>query len=287
MARGARNVSPLSGVAPTTLCSTIFMLSPGRTTFWRSWAIRWLGGCSTGLRRTRFRRWCGRQVRDTVLRQTTDVESDRSLPPVLHLKPPSRGVAKLPDGLNATTHAVFGVAALAGAALVTGADPPAYVYPAAVAASWLPDVDNPRSTLGNGLSRLKNPVLNLLTRPLSWALRTTSFVLVRTVGHRTMTHSLLGVLLFSLTVWLLLGSFPNLSLALVAGYASHVLADALNTWGVPLFWPLGKPVRLLPGGVRSGGAVEVAVALVALAFTLYALLLLYPGLRIAIGLQPI
>lgn len=189
--------------------------------------------------------------------------------------------------MNATTHAVFGVAALAGAALVTGADPPAYVYPAAVAAAWLPDVDNPRSTLGNGLSRLKNPLLNLLTRPLSWALRTTSFVLVRTVGHRTMTHSLLGVLLFSLMVWLFLRGFPDLVLALVAGYASHIFADALNTRGVPLFWPVGKPFRLVPGGVRSGGAVEVAVALVALAFTLYALLLVYPGLRGVIGLQPI
>jgi inner membrane protein len=189
--------------------------------------------------------------------------------------------------LNATTHAVFGIAALAGAALVTGADPPAYVYPAAVAAAWLPDIDNPRSTLGNGLNRLKNPTLNLLSRPLSWALRTASFVLVRTVGHRTMTHSLAGVLLFSLLVLLFLGRFPNLSLALSAGYASHVLADALNTRGVPLLWPMGKPFRLLPGGVRSGGAVEVAVALMALAFTLYALLLLYPGLRGAIGLQPI
>ena len=189
--------------------------------------------------------------------------------------------------MNATTHAVFGIAALASAALVTGADPPAYVYPAAVAAAWLPDIDNPRSTLGNGLNRLKNPTLNLLSRPLSWALRTTSFVLVRTVGHRTMTHSIAGVLLFSLLVLLFLGRFPNLSLALVAGYASHVLADALNTRGVPLLWPVGKPFRLLPGGVRSGGAVEVAVALVALAFTLYALLLLYPGLRGAIGFQPI
>ena len=189
--------------------------------------------------------------------------------------------------MNATTHAVFGVAALAGAALVTGADPPVYVYPAAVAAAWLPDVDNPRSTLGNGLSRMKNPVLNFLSRPLSWVLRTTSFVLVRTVGHRTMTHSLAGILIFSLTVWLFLGRFPNLSLALIAGYASHILADAFNTRGVPLFWPVGKPFRLVPGGVRSGGAVEVAVALVALAFTLYVLLLLYPGLRGAVGLQPI
>ena len=69
--------------------------------------------------------------------------------------------------MNATTHAVFGVAALAGAALVLGTDPPLYVYPAAVAAAWLPDVDNPRSTLGNGLSRSKNPVLNLLADPLA------------------------------------------------------------------------------------------------------------------------
>jgi inner membrane protein len=189
--------------------------------------------------------------------------------------------------LNATTHAVFGIAALAGAALVTGTDPPPYVYPAAVAAAWLPDIDNPRSTLGNGLNRLKNPTLNLLSRPLSWALKTTSFVLIRTVGHRTMTHSLAGVLLFSLLVLLFLGRFPNLVLALVAGYASHIFADALNTRGVPLLWPMGEPFRLLPGGVRSGGAVEVAVALVALAFALYALLLLYPGLRGAIGLQPI
>jgi inner membrane protein len=189
--------------------------------------------------------------------------------------------------LNATTHAVFGVAALAGAALVLGTEPPLYVYPAAVAAAWLPDVDNPRSTLGNGLSRVKNPALNVPSRPFSWALKSTSFLLVRTVGHRTLTHSLLGVLLFSLPVWLFLGGFPNLSLALVAGYASHVFADALNTRGVPFFWPAGRPFRLLPGGVRSGGAVEVAVALLALAFTLYALLLLYPALRGAVGLQPL
>ena len=186
--------------------------------------------------------------------------------------------------MNATTHAVFGVAALAGTALVVGADPPAYAYPAAIVASWLPDVDNPRSTLGNGLGRSKNPVFNLVSRPLSWALRTTSFLLVRTVGHRTLTHSLVGVLIFALPIWLFLGGFPNLAFALVVGYASHVLADALNTRGVPLLWPLGKPFRLVPGGVRSGGAVEVAVALATLAFALYALLLLYPALRGMLGL---
>ena len=185
--------------------------------------------------------------------------------------------------MNGTTHAVFGVAALAGAALVTGADPPAYVYPAAVVAAWLPDVDNPRSTLGNGLSRSNNPVVHVLGRPVSWALRASSFVLVRTVGHRTLTHSILGAFLFALPIYLFLGDYPNLSLALVAGYASHVFADALNTRGVPLLWPFGRPFRLLPGGVKSGGPVEVAIALGALMVALYAILQLNPALRSVLG----
>ncbi len=186
--------------------------------------------------------------------------------------------------MNATTHAVFGVAALAGASLLAGTEPPAYAYPVAIAAAWLPDLDNPRSTLGNGLSRLENPALNAITRPVSWSLRATSFALARTVGHRTLTHSLLGVTLFALLSWLVLDDYPNLLLALVTGYASHVFADALNTRGVPLLWPLGRPIRLLPGGIRSGGAVELALALGVLGFALCELYLVHPALRGALGL---
>ena len=96
------------------------------------------------------------------------------------------------------------------------------------------------------------------------------------------------MVLFALPVWLLLGGYPNLSLALIAGYASHVVADALNTRGVPLLWPLGRPFRLLPGGIRSGGAAEFVVAFGILAFAVYALYLLHPVLRDALGLlQPL
>lgn len=181
--------------------------------------------------------------------------------------------------MNATTHAAFGVAALAGTALLAGTEPPLYAYPVAVVAAWLPDIDNPRSRLGNGLSRMKSPLLNLLTRPLSWTMRATSLLLVRTVGHRTLTHSLLGVALFMLPVWLLLGDYPNLFFALAAGYASHLLADALNTRGVPLLWPLDRPVRLLPGGVRSGGVAEFAIALAVAAFAGWALYEIHPSLQ--------
>lgn len=181
--------------------------------------------------------------------------------------------------MNATTHAIFGVGALAGTALVAGLEPPVYAYPLAVVAAWLPDVDNPRSRLGNGLSRIKNPLLNALTRPLSWALRISSFTLVRTVGHRTLTHSLLGLALFAVPVWVLLGAFPNVFYALVAGYASHLVADALNTRGVPLLWPLGVTFRVLPGGVRSGGAAEFVAAAVALVLAGAAISAVYPGIE--------
>jgi inner membrane protein len=164
--------------------------------------------------------------------------------------------------MNATTHAIFGVAALAGSFLLVGEEPPLYAYPAAVVAAWLPDVDNPRSRLGNGLSRMKNPVLNRITRPVSWALRVTSFLLFRTVGHRTLTHSLLGVALFVVLVAPVATLSLDLFAALVAGYVSHLVADALNKRGVPLLWPAGRSMRLLPRGVRSGGVTEFAVALV-------------------------
>ncbi len=165
--------------------------------------------------------------------------------------------------MNATTHAVFGVAALAGSFLLAGEAPPPYAYPVAVIAAWIPDVDNPRSRLGNGLSRTKSSILNAIVCPVSWVLRAVSFALFSTVGHRTLTHSLLGLGIFVVLVSPTATLAPDLFVALVAGYASHLVADALNTKGVPLLWPMGRRIRLLPGGIRSGGIAEFAVALVA------------------------
>ncbi len=180
--------------------------------------------------------------------------------------------------MNATTHAIFGVAALAGFSLLTGEEPPLYAYPAAAVAAWIPDVDNPRSRLGNGLSRRKNPLLNAAIRPLSWVLRTLSFVLVRAVGHRTLTHSFLGVALFAVLISPLAPLVPGLYGALLAGYVSHLVADALNTPGVPLLWPVKWRFRLLPGGMRSGGAAEFVVALAVAAAAGYGVYELHPAL---------
>lgn len=180
--------------------------------------------------------------------------------------------------MNATTHAVFGVAALVGVSLFTGDEPALYAYPAAAVAAWIPDVDNPRSRLGNGLSRTRSPVLDRLIQPVSWGLKALSFVLFRTVGHRTLTHSLLGVLIFAAMISPLAPLIPGLYAALITGYASHLFADALNMRGVPFFWPMGKPLKLLPGGVRSGGGAEFVVAAVVVVATGYGLYELYPAI---------
>jgi|SRR5215217_2249688 len=186
--------------------------------------------------------------------------------------------------MNATTHAVFGVAALAGSFLLAGEAPPLYAYPAAVVAAWVPDVDNPRSRLGNGLSLTKSPILNTLIHPVSWALRALSFTLYRTVGHRTLTHSLLGVALFVILVSPVVSLSFGLFSALVAGYVSHLIADALNKRGVPLLWPVRRPFRLLPGGgIRSGGMVELVVALVVAAAAGYGIYALHFGFSGASG----
>jgi len=180
--------------------------------------------------------------------------------------------------LNATTHAIFGAAVLAGYSYLSGTEPLVYAYPAAMVASWVPDVDNPRSRLGNGLSRIKNPLLNILTRHLSWLLQIVSNVLVRTVGHRTLTHSLLGCGVFALLASPLLGPYPELFVTLLCGYASHLLADALNTPGVPILWPVGFYFRVIPGGVRSGGVMEFAVAVVVGGGGSYLISLVHPAI---------
>lgn len=189
--------------------------------------------------------------------------------------------------MNAVTHSVFGAGTLAGTSLVLGMEPAWYAYPVAVVAALVPDLDNPRSKLGNGLSRVRNPLLNMLIRPLSWILRIISFTLFRTVGHRTLTHSLLGLGVFSVLAWLLWRAMPGpgygIFVALVSGYASHIVADALNIRGVPLLWPGGGTVRLFPGGMKSGGLVELAVAVAAVAIAGYLAYLVHPAVQDQVG----
>ncbi|AZS15960.1 metal-dependent hydrolase [Paenibacillus lutimineralis] len=73
--------------------------------------------------------------------------------------------------------------------------------------------------------------------PLSWLLQ------ILRVKHRTMTHSLLFLVLLGY----LLTPLPDFYYwTIIAAYASHPLIDLLNDQGVALLWPLNRKFRFLP-----------------------------------------
>lgn len=59
--------------------------------------------------------------------------------------------------------------------------------------------------------------------------------------HRTFTHSLLSMALFSTAVYCLC---PPLGIPFLIGYASHLAADLTNRRGLQLFFPLRKKYSL-------------------------------------------
>ena len=104
----------------------------------------------------------------------------------------------------------------------------------------LPDIDNAQSTMG---------------RKLGWI----SKEIQHAFGHRTLFHSLLGLILGSaiaygaqqLIIYLLLSrgftvparvmsSSHLVFIAVLFGSIMHIAADALTIEGVPLFWPVKK-----------------------------------------------
>lgn len=105
-----------------------------------------------------------------------------------------------------------------------------------------------------------------------------SHLLSRTLGHRGLLHSLVGMaamtVLVAVAVGFWLGWQP--AVALTLGYASHLLLDACTRTGVPLLYPDRTRRFVLPFRWRiTTGAPEegICFALVA-AFTLALLLTL-------------
>jgi len=92
-------------------------------------------------------------------------------------------------------------------------------YGSAVLGSLLPDIDTTASRLG----KMFLPVSSYLERRF---------------GHRTLTHSLLGWVIFSLMgLPLLMFKLKEIYFCFIFGVFSHILIDAVNKSGVPLFYP--------------------------------------------------
>lgn len=126
------------------------------------------------------------------------------------------------------SHLVMGVAA---GYLVAGWNPAMLL--AAGVASLLPDLDHPRSYIGN-----KVPVAPTITRMV--------------LGHRGGLHSLIAALGVGLVANLIWGT--SVGMVVAVGYIAHLIGDMLTPSGVPLFWPLKVSVKIPL--FKTGGVLE-------------------------------
>jgi len=166
--------------------------------------------------------------------------------------------------MMALTHTVFATLSigLLGAAINTPLSPVAYSF--AALGSILPDID----TTGSGIGKIVLPL---------------SIFLERKYGHRTITHSLLGTVIFALIFSPILlfhgSSFYN---CLVFGILNHIVLDAANKTGIPLFYPhLSRAV--IPNNERfrilTGSREEYVFLAVIIGITIFIIPLNRVGMR--------
>ena len=116
-------------------------------------------------------------------------------------------------------------------------------YSATLIGSVLPDIDHPKSFIGRRIPFLPT-------------------ILDKTVGHRTLTHSL--VFLVSLIiVWFLSNNlFLRISMfGLFLGSTSHILLDMITMKGVALLYPFSKKKYGL-GIMKTNSKLETIFGLV-------------------------
>ena len=114
----------------------------------------------------------------------------------------------------------------------------------------VPDIDIPTSKIGSKI------------KPISAVIKVV-------FGHRTLTHSPLLYILLGM----LFATIPEIKLygiVFCISAVSHLLLDALNKKGIPLFFPFSrKTVRIL--GVSSNGIID---KLLCIGFIIFDILLL-------------
>ncbi len=118
----------------------------------------------------------------------------------------------------AGTHFVFSAVLYLGGAASLNYDTDLISFAVAVLASLGPDIDLPTSKPG---------------RIFFWL----STHLEKRFGHRTITHSYIGMLIVILLASPLWFYKPMYFWAVIGGYWSHIFIDMLNIRGVDLYWP--------------------------------------------------
>lgn len=169
--------------------------------------------------------------------------------------------------MRGPTHALGGVAALAGYTLLTGEPMPAWAYGLAGLSALVPDADNHGGTI--------------LNRPHLTPIKVMTFPLWYKADHRGRTHSLVGTAMFAaiLLFWVWLaglaadwsGSVNPLTLdvvliAGVLGYLSHLFLDLWNKKNQQILWPLPIAIQAPVFSFSASGFVDWALHLVLIGF---------------------
>jgi inner membrane protein len=150
----------------------------------------------------------------------------------------------------ASTHAAFATAMYLGGATVFEYKTNVLAWGLAMLFSIMPDIDLPTSKVG---------------RPLFWI----SVPLEKRFGHRTITHSVIGITFLVTLAMPLYLYYPMYFWAILGGYWSHIQIDMANIRGVDLFWP--SPIRVVMPGkmayrLEVGSKAEMIVLCAMLVF---------------------
>ncbi|MBA0166299.1 metal-dependent hydrolase [Pectobacterium sp. CFBP8739] len=129
-----------------------------------------------------------------------------------------------------------------------------HIIPGALLTALLPDIDHPKSVLGQRMKWLSAPIARLF-------------------GHRGFTHSLLAI---AAGIFFIQTRLPpdwpiptDAYHAMIVGYLSHILADMLTPSGVPLLWPCRWRFRLPLLNSQKGNQLERVLCIACIGFSLY------------------
>ncbi|MEQ6359451.1 metal-dependent hydrolase [Thermoanaerobacter thermohydrosulfuricus] len=159
------------------------------------------------------------------------------------------------------THVALG---LAGTAMIISVNPKTAPVTLATAAfaSLIPDIDDDNSFLNHkidfGFRPLGAVVFTILLFSLSYLkiISVISFIVLETAlllsvfsRHRSFSHSLIGLLTYSIGVYL---AYKAVFVPFVIGYSFHIIADMFTNNGVELLYPYRKRIGI---GLISTGSI--------------------------------
>lgn len=129
-----------------------------------------------------------------------------------------------------------------------------HIIPGALLTALLPDIDHPKSVLGQRLRWISRPI-------------------ARAFGHRGFTHSLLAI---AAGIYFIRYQLPadwpiptDAYHAMLIGYLSHIAADMLTSAGVPLLWPCRWRFCIPLLNSQKGNQLERVLCMALIGFSLY------------------